>query len=250
MELKGELETLKERLTELRGGRSTLLTDLGNGRSALLQAESRLSSLTEGIDGPIALHAAMERRVERHLGRTTRLVQAEKEHGDLTAQINQSLTKQSELRDALAPSREWLPMRFATLCQELIGGKRRFDLSSEAKAVRLNVTGATGAPGEATSTSALVLSLDLAAIRSAIDGYGYHPRLIILDSPREADMEIGIFNRLMRRLAAWHKASAAPPFQMIVTTTTRPQEADIPPEVVRAELARVPTKSLLLGVDL
>ncbi len=250
LEMKKELETQKKRLAELQGGRSSLVSDFDKARSALKRAEFDLSSLTEGIDGPIALHAAMGQRVERHLGRTTRLVQAGKEHDDLSAQINQSLARQSDLRDALAASREWLPMRFAALCRELIGGKRKFALSFEAKAVRLNIAGASGAPGEATSTSALVLSLDLAAIQSAIDGYGYHPRLMILDSPREADMEVGIFNRLVRRLAAWHKASATPPFQIIVTTTTRPLETDVPSEVVRAELARIPTESLLLGVEL
>lgn len=250
IEMKGELEAQQKRLADLRGGRAALVGEFQTARTRLRDAESRLSSLTEGIDGSIALHSAMERRVERHLSRTTRLVQAGKEHDELTTQINQSLTKQSELRDALAPSRAWLPMRFTALCQELIGGNRQFELSFEAKAVRLNISGATGAPGEATSTSALVLSLDLAAIQSAIDGYGYHPRLIILDSPREADMEIGIFNRLMRRLAAWHKASTTPPFQMIVTTTTKPQQTDVPSDVVRAELARVPPESLLLGVDL
>lgn len=250
VELKTELEEHKARLTEVQGRKSKLRGDLESRRGALNKAEEQLSSLTAGIDGQIALYEAMEKRVDRQLRRFSRLAEATKEHDSKTGEINQSLARQSELRNALAASRDWLPMRFSTLCKELMGGNRKFELSFETKAIRLNIGGASGTPGEATSTSALVLSLDLAAIQSAIDGYGHHPRLLILDSPREADMEIGIFNRLMRRLAAWHKASPQPPFQMIVTTTTKPQETDVPVDVIRAELARIPTTSLLLGVAL
>jgi hypothetical protein len=249
-ELKTELEEHRKRLAEVQGSKSKLREALETNRSALSEAEKQVSSLTAGIDGQIALYEAMEKRVDRQIGRMNRLTRATKEHDDKTGEINQSLVRQAELRDALAASRAWLPMRFSTLCKELMGGSRQFELSFEAKAIRLNIVGASGAPGEATSTSALVLSLDLAAIQSAIDGYGHHPRLMILDSPREADMEIGIFNRLMRRLAAWHKASTNPAFQMIVTTTTKPQETDVPSGVVRAELSRLPPEELLLGVEL
>ncbi len=248
-DLEGELEQIKARQQELRATTPKLSADLTARRSELRQAEVGLSTLTAGIDGRIALHRAMDQRVERHIQRTSRLPRAMSEHDELTTQINQSREKQSQLRESLATTRAWLPKRFAALCEELVGASRRFELSMESKAIRLNIVGRTGAPGEATSTSALVLSLDLAALQSAMDGYGHHPRMMILDSPREADMEIGIFNRLMRRLAAWHQTSS-PVFQLIVSTTTRPQETDIPPDLIRVELARVPSDDLLLGVEL
>lgn len=249
-DLKIELEDYNVRLAEVRTKLPELRKKLETSSHDLDEAEDQLTSLTGGIDGLIALYDAMERRVERHIRRMNRLAGIATEYESFTTQINQSSTQQNQLRDALAASREWMPKRFAALCTELIGGQRKFELAFEAKAIRLNIAGATGAPGEAMSTSALVLSLDLAAIQSAIDGYGHHPRLMILDSPREADMEIGIFNRLMRRIATWHKASPKPSFQMIVTTTTKPQEADVPSALIRAELARVPAKKLLLGVEL
>lgn len=249
-DLEEELEQIKAWQEELQATKPALSADLTAGRSELRQVEESLSTLTAGIDGRIALYRAMEQRVDRQLQRTTRLPQATSEHDELTAQINQSREKQSQLRDSLATTRAWLPKRFSAICEELVGASRHFEVTMESKAIRLNIVGRTGAPGEATSTSALVLSLDLAALQSAMDGYGHHPRLMILDSPREADMEIGIFNRLMRRLARWHQASSKPPFQLIVTTTTRPQGADVPPSVVRAELARVPPEDLLLGVEL
>ncbi len=249
-ELEAELQEKKDRYAELMARMPTLAVDLTKCHSELKHAEEQLSTLTQGIDGRIALYRAMDHRVVRHMNRIKRLPDVRSEHDDLTTQVNQSRERQSQLRDSLAATREWLPMRFSALCQELVGNSRRFQLALESKAIRLNRLGTSGAPGEATSTSALVLSLDLAAFQSSMDGYGHHPRLMILDSPREADMEIGIFNRMMRHLAAWHRASSNPVFQIIVTTTTRPLDSDVPLGVIRAELARVPLEALLLRVEL
>jgi len=132
----------------------------------------------------------------------------------------------------------------------MLGSLRKFRVAIEAKSIRLEIVGSTGTPGEATSTSALVLCLDLAALRAAMDGYGFHPRFMILDSPREADMEIGIFNRLIDRVMKWHSATAVPSFQLIMTTTTRPVEHEETRAVTRVELARSPESALLLSVEL
>jgi hypothetical protein len=88
--------------------------------------------------------------------------------------------------------------------------------------------------------------LQIVAVQS---GARWHPPFMILDSPREADMELGIFNRLIERLFAWHSAHAAPPFQLIVTTTTRPLGGDESSGTVRAVLGRQPSTDLLLGVE-
>lgn len=249
-ELQKEFATHKARLAELRAKRPALAAALAKCHDDVTQTEERLSTLTSGIDGRIALYKAMDKRVHRHIQRANRLPEARRELDDLTTEINQSRERQSQLRDSLAATRAWLPTRFSALCEELVGRSRRFELTIESKAIRLNIVGASGAPGEATSTSALVLCLDLAALQSATDGYGHHPRVMILDSPREADMEIGIFNRLMHRLANWHRASSNPTFQIIVTTTTRPQDGDLPPDVIGVELSRVPMEDMLLGLEL
>lgn len=249
-ELKSEVDGYKKRRAEVAGKKQILNANLETHRSNLKQAEEQLPTVTAGIDGRIALHKTLDQRVERHIQRINRRPQAAKDLSELDAEIERSSEVQRQRRDALATMRAWLPMRFSALCKELVGGKRRFELAVESKAIRLNIAGTTGAPGEATATSALVLSLDLAAIQSAIEGHGHHPRLMIFDSPREADMEIGIFNRMIRRIAAWHQASPKPAFQIIMTTTTRPQETDAPSNVIRVELARVPAEDLLLRVEL
>lgn len=249
-QMEAEVTGWQRELDAVRASLDGLRARATAGAEALAAAESRLAEVTAGIDGLIALYEAMAVRLERFLGRPVQTAKVEKELEELNREIDNSLKTQSELRDALAESRAWLPARFTDLCKELLGNTRAFTVLIESKAIRLQIVGASGTPGEATSTSALVLCLDLAALRAAMDGYGHHPRFMILDSPREADMEIGIFNRLVERLVAWHADSGASPFQLIVTTTTRPLEARVSKELICVELARKPHEMLLLGVDL
>lgn len=248
--LEAERQAVQSRLDEVRAQLPDLEQAMTAARSVLRSVDEEFSTIASGIDGRIALHDAMLRRVQRHLTRFNRRSSITTEHGDLTTQIQQSSEEQRMLRESLTVSREWLSTRFHAICQLLLGGTRMFEVAIEAKAIRLHISDANGAPGEATSTSALVLSLDLATMQSALDGFGHHPRLALLDSPREADMEIEIFQRFIGLLSSWHMSPTRTAFQIIMTTTTRPDSALLPDGVVRLELARVPESETLFGRNL
>jgi hypothetical protein len=248
--LQAELQATNNRLGEVQSALPEREHAVATAKVELESAEAGLATIVGDINGRLALHDAMVQRVERHLSRVTGRTIATNRITRLEEEIQKSSEEQRELRASLAESREWLSSRFKAICHELLGGSRDFEIAIEAKAVRLNVTGANAAPGEATSTSALVLSLDLAAMRSALDGFGNHPRLALLDSPREADMEIGIFHRMVGLLAAWHASPRQGAFQIIMTTTTRPNIELLPAQVVRLELARKPETDLLFGREL
>lgn len=82
----------------------------------------------------------------------------------------------------------------------------------------------TGLSGEAVETLALVLA-DVAAMVSSCRGIGYHPRFLLHDSPREADLDRHIYNRYLQamwRLTTESGGKEEAPFQYIVTTTSRP----------------------------
>lgn len=84
----------------------------------------------------------------------------------------------------------------------------------------------TGLSGEAVETLALVLA-DVAVMMCSCQGIGHHPRFLLHDSPREADLDRHIYNRYLRAMWALTEESggtAEAPFQYIVTTTTRPPE--------------------------
>ena len=237
-----QLAGIQARLPDLRSIRDETKTRLG-------AAEEQVSKVSEGVGGKIAIYADVERRITRHLERVEQRPAAIAELTGLNEKLNASLATQAQLRESLLASREWLGNRFANLCSTMLGTGRRFNLIIESKAVALQQANADGAPGEATSTSALVLCLDLAAMYCATEGNGHHPRLVILDSPREADMEIAIFHRLLEQLASWHSALSKPAFQVIMTTTTRPPSGDQFDPYIRDELSRVPVEETLLRIN-
>lgn len=94
--------------------------------------------------------------------------------------------------------------------------------------VRFEISEATGLSGEAVETLALVLA-DVAAVVCSCRGIGHHPRFLMHDSPREADLDRHIYNRYLRMMMALTEelgGREAAPFQYIVTTTSPP-----PPEL-------------------
>lgn len=113
--------------------------------------------------------------------------------------------------------------------------------------VQFNIEERTGLSGEAVETLALVLA-DVAVMISSCQGIGYHPRFLLHDSPREADLDRQIYNRYLH--AMWTLTDEfggrqQAPFQYIVTTTSRPP-AEIQPSVC-LELKAHPEENMLFG---
>lgn len=82
------------------------------------------------------------------------------------------------------------------------------------------------ATGEAVGTAGKVIGFDLACLAATIAGVGQHPRFLIHDSPREADLERTAYHRLFLWAVELEKSFVGqPPFQYILTTTTPPPSA-------------------------
>lgn len=104
---------------------------------------------------------------------------------------------------------------------------------------------ATGLSGEAVETLALVLA-DVAAMMCSCQGIGHHPRFLLHDSPREADLDRHIYSRYLRfmwNLTNHYGGQDKAPFQYIVTTTSKPPKELEAPICLRLE-AHPETKML------
>jgi hypothetical protein len=80
--------------------------------------------------------------------------------------------------------------------------------------------------GEAYETLAIILA-DLALLLEGNAAHSRHPGLLVHDSPREADLYLGIYQKLLDLADAEMRAAASNgdmPFQYIVTTTTLPSK--------------------------
>ncbi|MGE5471182.1 MAG: hypothetical protein ACM3X0_10340 [Bacteroidota bacterium] len=116
--------------------------------------------------------------------------------------------------------------------------------------LQFQIEEATGLSGEAVETLALVLA-DVAALICSCKGIGHHPRFLLHDSPREADLDRHIYNRFLwtvMALSAENGGAEAAPFQYIVTTTSRPPE-DLKPAIC-LQLEAHPHTNMLFGCAL
>ena len=68
-------------------------------------------------------------------------------------------------------------------------------------------------------------ALDLAVMRMSIEGLTHLPAFLIHDSPREADLGLGVYHRLFHFVCDLENGGDGPSFQYIVTTTTSPPSA-------------------------
>ncbi len=105
-----------------------------------------------------------------------------------------------------------------------------------------------GLTGEAVETFAIVLA-DIAALLWSVAGNGHHPRFLLHDSPREADLDREIYNSFLRGMHCIATALGGDnaPFQYIVTTTTNPPAPLDSDGTVKLSLQAHPESALLLG---
>lgn len=90
--------------------------------------------------------------------------------------------------------------------------------------LQFHIDEAAGLTGEAVETLALILA-DVAAMICSCQGIGHHPRFLLHDSPREADLDWHIYNRYllyMWTLTNEYGGQDIAPFQYIITTTSKP----------------------------
>lgn len=96
------------------------------------------------------------------------------------------------------------------------------------------------------------LAFDLGSVALSIVGGGHHPRFLLHDSPREADITASIYHELFHAAITLERAATGePPFQYIVTTTEPPPEAlRCKPWLLDPVLNANEAKGRFLGVNL
>lgn len=192
--------TKEEQLAQQRDQLQRLDYHLGQWRSAQDLMEGRTAN-TE-LEQKTARAAEQQKIVERQKQELQRL----------QASYGQRLQAIGNIYDGLIKS----------ALSDTYSGTLRMSKSE----LQFQIEEATGLTGEAVETLALVLA-DVAAMMCSCHGIGHHPRFLLHDSPREADLDRHIYNRYllaMMILSAEHGGAEAAPFQYIITTTSRPPE--------------------------
>ncbi len=174
------------------------------------------------------------------------------EHKDTAKAIRESGKEQESLRKISTPDREDFSELYQLVLRYMLGEEVLGAVLPDGRALQVTAEGRNDLDSGA-MTAAKIISYDIAAMAWGIEGQGHHPRFMIHDSPREADMAGDIYDGLFEAALALEKpfAEGTAPFQYIVTTTaTPPETVNQKPWLLEPVLNALIPEKRILGVDL
>lgn len=141
----------------------------------------------------------------------------------LDVEIRTRRDRADALRDAQAGVFERLSGFFNAVIQATLGTDATGRIALDGAGIRAPVE-LGGERSTAAIDSLKVVAFDLATMCMSIEGRTRLPAFLVHDSPREADLGLGIYRRLFRFVRRLEDVGAKPSFQYIVTTTTSPPD--------------------------
>jgi len=146
----------------------------------------------------------------------------------------------TELAELLAKQNERLQrfqQRFHSIVQQSINTSFKGVVSVSKEELLFRISRERSLAGEAYETLAVLLA-DLAILMESSSGAVCHPGLLIHDSPREADLNLRLYERMLETaFSLMTDGEGNTPYQYIVTTTTQPSESLRSPDVTKVTLS-------------
>ena len=141
-------------------------------------------------------------------------------------QIRQSQDRQAELREQQSRSRAMFSETFDRVMKAVLGSEVDASVVFHGRQMRMKVMHRSDLTSAAIETIK-ILGFDLAALINSVEGRGDHPRFLLHDGPREADMAADLYQKifLLARELEESCGIGEPNFQYIITTTESPPES-------------------------
>ncbi|MES2569358.1 MAG: hypothetical protein V4710_04805, partial [Verrucomicrobiota bacterium] len=142
---------------------------------------------------------------------------------DLDQQIRRSQLFQTAIRERQSATLSTFSGTFSRITRAILGSEIDGSIRFHGRQIRPTLVHGIDLTSAALETLKIIC-FDLAALISGIEGNSLHPRLLIHDGPREADMDVELYQRLFLLAARLEQSfqNAPPNFQYIVTTTEPP----------------------------
>ena len=141
------------------------------------------------------------------------------EHEELAASDEQASTSEAKYRSLHSDTLSRLRELFSYVCRGLLGNKVEASLTLSGQGLQADVE-----VGGMAMESLKAIAFDFAALLMSVEGRTMLPAFLVHDSPREADLGEAIYHRLFRLALGVEGLSDDPPFQYVITTTSRPPE--------------------------
>ena len=142
----------------------------------------------------------------------------------LEGEIQITRDRVGAFRDAQTGVFDALSRTFDDIIRTVVGMNASGTVAFDGNGLRSSVV-LGGERSTAAIDSLKVIAFDLAVMCMSIDGLTHVPAFLIHDSPREADLGLGVYHRLFHFVRDLEHGGARPSFQYIVTTTTSPPSA-------------------------
>lgn len=232
------IEELDKNAAELQTQAIATTDEIARLESSLERLELKESQASDVLDGAIARANAETIRVSREVERFATAEQRVKESISDAAAVAASksaiegaiadLEKAKEklvmLRKEQDDARKVFSEIFADVVQAVMGATVQAEVTLGERGLEPHAQRNGELSGAALETIKTI-SFDLAAVVASIEGRGQHPRLLIHDGPREADMAQVIYERFFlyaKKMEDSFTSGREPAFQYILTTTTPP----------------------------
>ncbi len=259
-EVKGRIERTEKHVAELDRQRLALPGEIENLDQEILRLDGEISKIEDSF------------------------AQLERQASDANKAINhaQDLVREANWFDRQLSDRARIVQRLAGVDRMLDGQRQKMGLERERAAAAIGdletlfrqlvatlmPNGCTGKVkldgnglhpeilldrGAGLSTAAVesfkIVAFDLAAMILSVNGKADLPSFLIHDSPREADLDAGIYSNLFDFALGLEEKTSPPPFQYIVTTTTAPSQITADHHSVRLKLSSTPPEARLFAMD-
>ena len=134
---------------------------------------------------------------------------------------------------------------FSYVCKGLLGNQVKASLTLSGQGLQADVE-----VGGMAMESLKAIAFDLTTLLMSIEGRSMLPAFLVHDSPREADLGEAIYHRLFKLVRSFERLGDDPPFQYIITTTSRPPNDYCHLPFLIAELQGSKAEERLLRQDL
>ncbi len=217
---------------------------------ARLRAWQLLNSATEDMQRKIAQMENLARHIDECSGDLQLLEQLRKDLVSLNRKIDESTDKLAKLRKENARFQRKFTNIYQNILSQILGAGIEAEIAFHANRIDINLK-YHGDLNSLTIDIIKIIVFDYAALMASQNGIGGHPRFLIHDSPKEADMDNIVYARLFNIFKELEdKHSESPAFQYIVTTTSQPPKEiqDQPCLVYNLDACKGATR--FLGMDL
>ena len=225
-------------------------------RHALLVYNATVAARSKAINDmslKMQAHTYTIKRIDTVVASQAEMDDLQKQIQEMDTNIERAYVQQEMLRKRLAIRRAEFSDTFCAVIRTFIGPDVTASADLSGRKISLEIED-RGRLTSAAIETIKVLAFDITALAASMEGCGWHPRFLIHDGPREADMQASVYYRLFllgRELEESYQ-TAAPAFQYIITTTTPPppdmQESS--PWLIDPILSGSVDKRRLLGVAL